>query len=138
MGGKSPVIPALQAAMNNLNDRGIYIVVAAGNAVGNLGPFHASEFQPANNNNTRIVTIANMHDNGVMAADSNYGMSVVDYIATGQNVYSTDINGGFAYKSGTSMAAPVVAGIIHARGSLPGIKGYAYNRGERYPKPTLW
>ncbi len=40
---------------------------------------------------------------------SNYGANV-DIVAPGEHVYSTVLNNGFAYKDGTSMAAPIVSG----------------------------
>ena len=78
-----------------------------------------------------------MDYNGAMSWFSNYGRNPVDYIATGSNVYSTYKNGGFAVLSGTSMATPVVAGIIHARGGLPTVRGYTYARNEYYPRAGL-
>lgn len=42
---------------------------------------------------------------------SNYGRSKVDVAAPGEEIFSTLMGGNFGYKSGTSMAAPVAAGV---------------------------
>ena len=97
----------------------------------------ASLCYPASYNNSRAKTIASMDANRSWSSFSNYGRSTVDYIATGRNVYSTYKNGGFATLTGTSMASPVVAGIVHARGSLPRLSGYTYGQGEYYPRVRL-
>jgi len=52
-------------------------------------------------------------DKGLVAGFSNYGKKTVDIFAPGVNIYSA-IPGGNTYgmNSGTSMAAPVVAGAV--------------------------
>lgn len=94
---------------NLLGNRGIYVTIAAGNNNANAGGFW-----PASTNGNNIFTISNMTQAEEIAATSNFGNGPVDYAAPGTSIYSTDIvkNGSYSTRSGTSMAAPHVAGII--------------------------
>jgi len=132
IGGYGGVSTSVRNALNTLSNKGVYGAIAAGNSAAN-----ANYFTPAAYNSWSIKTIASMDYNGYFSSFSNYGIGPVDYIATGRNVYSTYRYGGYATLSGTSMAAPVVAGIMHARGGLPATSGSAYSRGQYYPKVRL-
>ncbi|MGB0930377.1 MAG: S8 family peptidase [Chitinophagales bacterium] len=94
---------------NLLGNRGIYVTIAAGNNNAN-----ASGFWPASTNGSNIFTISNMTQAEEIAGTSNFGNGPVDYAAPGTSIYSTDIvaNGSYSTRSGTSMAAPHVAGIL--------------------------
>jgi len=90
-----------------LGNRGVYVTIAAGNE-----NMDASDFSPANTEGNRIFTVSNMMPNKHIAPNSNFGNGPVDYAAPGMFIYSTDKDGGYTTNSGTSMAAPHVAGII--------------------------
>lgn len=81
--------------------------LAAGNETEN-----ASNHSPARVNGPNIYTISAMGTGDKWASYSNFGTPPVDFCAPGSSIYSTYKGGGYATLSGTSMAAPHVAGIL--------------------------
>lgn len=106
--------PALRNAILNLGASGTWVCIAAGNNTG-----RAIHSMPGCFNGTHVFTVGGTTCSGGCYSASNWGATVVDWVATGVNVYSTYKNGSYATFSGTSQATPVVAGIIHALGNAP-------------------
>ncbi|HEX5870490.1 MAG TPA: S8 family serine peptidase [Longimicrobium sp.] len=105
--GGSGTNATLEAAVADVARLGVRMVLAAGN-----NGVNANNFTPARVNGTGIYTISAIASNGCMASWSNYGNPPVDYAAPGVSVLSTRKGGGTTTMSGTSMAAPHVAGIL--------------------------
>ncbi|MCB0517503.1 MAG: S8 family serine peptidase [Lewinellaceae bacterium] len=108
-------------AVTNMAASGTRVVISAGNDGANAAYYH-----PACINGTRIYTVANMDCYNNWNWSSNYGTNPVDWIAVGTNVYSTLPNNQYGIMSGTSMSAPHVSGIVHARQGNPAQCGWVY------------
>jgi PKD repeat protein len=80
-------------------------------AAGNDGK-DANNYSPARVNGTNIFTVSAMDKYDNWASWSNWGNPPVDYCAPGVSIYSTWKDGNYNTISGTSMAAPHVAGLL--------------------------
>lgn len=100
---------SLYTAVNSCRAAGIIFVAAAGNDAKNndTTPYYPASFDLDN-----IVAVAATTRSDALASYSNYGATSVDLAAPGSSIYLTDASGDAAYaiSSGTSFAAPVVAG----------------------------
>lgn len=115
------------SAISRVANGGTKVAIAAGNSSAN-----ANFYQPACINRSNVYTVASMTCNESFSSFSNYGVGPIDWIATGSSVYSTYLNGGYATLSGTSMASPVVAGILHQRNAAPRQCGTVTRNGVNY------
>ena len=120
----------LDQQVKNTAAKGIYFAIAAGNEnkLANLN-------SPARVNNQNVYTVSAVDSLDNFASFSNYGNDVVDFAAPGVRILSTWMDNKYAYASGTSMAAPHVAGLLLLRGRNITSSGVAKNDPDGTPDP---
>ncbi len=94
---------ALEKQIDAAAAKGIVTVCSAGNDGSS-----ASEYP---GDYSSCISVMNLQSNDTLASSSNYG-SAKDICAYGTHIYSTTVGSSYGYKSGTSMAAPVVSGVV--------------------------
>jgi len=117
-----PVSEALDNAVLNASNIGIYFALAAGNESTN-----SNNSSPARINGQYIFTVSAMGTGDNWASFSNYANPPVDFCEPGVNIKSTWKSGGYNTISGTSMATPHLAGILLITNGNPVINGYVNN-----------
>lgn len=120
--GLEDVSDILEREIKALSDRGIYVVIAAGNE-----SRPANNFSPARTSGKNVYTITAVDSTNRFASFSNFGNDVVDFAAPGVKILSTYRDGKYAIMSGTSMAAPHVTGLLLINNGVVNTEGFATN-----------
>ncbi|MEG5097281.1 S8 family serine peptidase [Microcoleus sp. B13-B4] len=102
-----PLTDVRYDAIADANDAGIIFVAAAGNDANNND---SNRFYPANFDLPNVISVAATNRNDGLWSSSNFGATTVDLGAPGSSILSTVPGNNYDVFSGTSMAAPHVAG----------------------------
>lgn len=116
---KVSIITSLKDKMEDSGDNnGTLFIVAAGNGnditespIGfDIDSDPTYTVYPAAFDLDNIITVASTDRNDSKSSFSNYGQTSVDIAAPGSSIYATYLSNSYIYKSGTSMATPMVVG----------------------------
>lgn len=101
--GSNKASDAEKKALKKAYDKGITLIGSAGNdGVSSKNYPAAFDF---------VISVASYDEDGGLSYFSNYG-DWVDLAAPGGQIYSCAKNGGYTLMSGTSMACPMVSGVV--------------------------
>ncbi|KAB7706627.1 S8 family serine peptidase [Bacillus aerolatus] len=112
--------PLVEEAVRQAIDSGAIVVAAAGNESSDMYSYPAA--YPG------VISVGNIDRQKKLSDSSNFGPSV-DVVAPGEDIYSTAYENGkgssFASLTGTSMASPMVAGVVSLlKSKHPGLTSY--------------
>jgi subtilisin family serine protease len=100
--------PDLEDAVQYAQGHGVLVVAAAGNDGADLA---RTPTYPAAYGEDNVIGVAATRRDGGLSSVSDYGPGA-DLAAPGEEILSTAVGGGYEWRTGTSMAAPEVAGAL--------------------------
>jgi len=116
-----------QKLKDRIKQKGIYIVMSAGNAdstgiqessTGNfMGCVEGENFVTVGSLTLDLLQIPSFSD------FSYFGMPSIDFVTPGNEIFSTYTGNQYIMMSGTSASCAIMAGIIHANGGIPNPSG---------------
>ena len=124
---------AVDDAVRNAADQGVYFAIAAGNDGAD-----ANNYSPARVEYNNVWTVSATDDTDTFASFSNYSGPTdppIEFAAPGVDILSLWYGGGTNTISGTSMASPHVAGLLLVTGGNPTSDGSASNDPDGDPDP---
>jgi hypothetical protein len=117
-------------AVLNLANKGIYVAIGAGNS-----KLNAANYSPQRIKHANAYTVSAFDNTDTWASFSNFGNPPIRYSAPGRSVTTTGLNGTYMTNSGTSFAAPHMAGILLTTNGSPRIGGYVKGDPDGNPDP---
>ncbi len=100
---------AMLDAITHAAQKGIFVVVAAGNSKKNNDEV---EQYPANYKSPNVISVGSTEGDGSLSSFSNFGSKSVHVFAPGRYIYSISNNGNYSYASGTSESVGFVTGAL--------------------------
>lgn len=129
-----PYSESLNAAVVNAAARGIHFSLAAGNESASASYYSPASAAALDTSGGLIYTVSAIDEYDFFAWFSNHGNPPIDCSAPGVAILSTQNGGGTVTLSGTSMAAPHVAGLLLF--GEPMLRASAINDPDGMPDPV--
>jgi subtilisin family serine protease len=105
--GTDADVPALKAEVEYAASQGVYVVASAGNQNGALS--YPAAYAKSPNYGKYILSVGSISLSNLLSTFTNRG-STLEFLAPGENLYGAYPGNQTAYFSGTSFAAPQIAG----------------------------